>query len=72
MNFAEIAAQPLGLTTEDAGKMVASPQLFEHMIMAGWIKPVVNRHRLRLWDVEDVKTCWARIRLGNYPEIKRS
>ena len=38
------------------------------MKAAGWIAPVVRRHKITLFDAGDVAKCWARILNGEVPE----
>lgn len=70
MKFCDIVQEPFFLTTEDAARAIGSPKLFEYMIAARWIKPCVDKHRLRLWDPKKVEECANKIKMGEYPEAK--
>ena len=56
-----------GLRPEEFGSAVGSVQLASEMQQAGWIKPVIHRHKLVLFDAGDVAKCWARILKGEVP-----
>jgi hypothetical protein len=56
-----------GLRPEEFSTAVGSVQLAKEMQNAGWIKPVVQRHKLVLFDAGDVARCWARILSGELP-----
>ncbi|MCC7518526.1 MAG: hypothetical protein IT578_05010 [Verrucomicrobiae bacterium] len=66
MKYSELV-KPLGIRSDEAGAMIGNLSLFERMIRAGWIRPVVNRHSCKLFDVTDVEQCWKRLKAGDYP-----
>lgn len=66
MKYSELV-KPLGIRSDEAGTMIGNTSLFERMIRAGWIKPVVDRHSCRLFDMADVEQCWKRLKAGDYP-----
>jgi hypothetical protein len=66
MKYEDIVT-PIGMTTEQAGIAIGNVTLFLRMIEEGWIKPIVDRNRCRLFDAADVKHCWDRLKLGEYP-----
>jgi len=60
--------QPRLVRREDAAAYLAAPQLFAHLEAAGWIAPVVDRHRMLLFDLNDVDACINRLKTGEYPQ----
>jgi hypothetical protein len=56
-----------GLHPEEAAAALGSVQLFRELVAAHWIKPVVKRHKLTLYDREDLARCWARLCQGEHP-----
>jgi hypothetical protein len=57
----------LGFRPEEAAFIVGSPQLWQEMVAAGWVRPVVHRHKLLLYDRGDISRAWARILSGEQP-----
>ena len=51
----------------EAAFAFGSEKLFMECVVAGWISPVVQRHKLKLFDAGDVAQCWARILRGELP-----
>ncbi|MEQ1858526.1 MAG: hypothetical protein ABMA13_01170 [Chthoniobacteraceae bacterium] len=63
----------LGLRPDEGAQAVGSKQLFTEMVAAGWIAPVVQRHKLTIYDRGDVAKAWARILAGEQPpSLKRA
>lgn len=56
-----------GLRPWEAAERVGSRKLFAEMESAGWIAPVVHRHKLKLFDAADVDRAWLRILAGELP-----
>jgi endonuclease YncB( thermonuclease family) len=56
-----------GLRPGEFAAAVGSVKLANEMVNAGWIKPVVKRHKLVLFDAGEVARCWARILNGEAP-----
>lgn len=56
-----------GLRPDEGAWRVGSKKLFEEMEEAGWIKAVVRRHKLKLFDAGDVDRAWSRILAGELP-----
>lgn len=56
-----------GVRRKEAIDRIGSRLLFDQMVAAGWIAPVVKKHRLSLFDAADIAKCWARIRNGEVP-----
>ena len=53
---------------EGAGVLLGRKSVFEDMVKAGWISPIVDRHKAKLYKLEDLKNCVRRLEQGNYPE----
>ena len=60
---------PRMLRKEDAGQYIGSPQLLKFMENAEppWIKPVVSKHKLVLFDVKHLDACCDRLSRGEFP-----
>jgi hypothetical protein len=56
-----------GLRPDEGAHAFGSEKLFQECVAAGWITPVVRRHKLVLFDSGDVAKCWARILAGEQP-----
>ena len=59
--------QKLGLRPDDVDDVLGSRKLREEMLEAGWLRPVVQRHKLTLYDSGEVTRAWARILAGETP-----
>ncbi len=57
----------LGLRPDEVDFIFGSRTLREEMIVAGWLNPVVQRHKLTLFDAAEVNRAWARILGGDTP-----
>jgi hypothetical protein len=57
----------LGLRREEVDFMLGSPQLLNEMLAAKWVQPVINRHKLQLYDRGDIVRAWTRILNGEEP-----
>jgi hypothetical protein len=57
----------LGLRPDDVDFMFSSRALREEMVNAGWLKPVIQRHKLTVFDSGEVHRAWARILAGETP-----
>jgi hypothetical protein len=62
-----ISINKLGLRPEDVNTILGSRQLKQEMEAAGWLSPVIRRHKLTLYDAGDVNRAWARILAGEVP-----
>ena len=56
----------------EVAEALGSRVLFEEAERAGFIRPVVNRHKLKIYDAADVARCWARIIAGELPDPKEA
>jgi hypothetical protein len=64
------AALKLGFRREEAGAAVGSIQLLDDMCRVGWITPVINRHKLKIFDRSDIQRAWTRILAGEMPPMR--
>lgn len=58
---------PLALNAKDAAAYLGSRQLLDDMRAADWLRPVIAGHRRTLFDASELRTCYARVRAGEYP-----
>lgn len=56
-----------GFRPPEAAYAFGSQKLLEEFVAAGWLKPVIQRHKLTLYDRGDIAACWARIVNGEIP-----
>jgi len=65
-------ANPLkyGFRPPEAAHALGSEKLLAECVLAGWIKPVLKRHKLTLYDRADIAQCWTRILAGEVPTQK--
>lgn len=59
-----------GMRPGDVDEALGSQKLREEVVAAGWLKPVIQRHKLTLYNAADVARVWARILAGELPEPK--
>ena len=57
----------LGVRPEEVAVVLGSVQLFRAIVSKGWLRPVIQRHKLTLFDSGDVAKCWVRILNGEDP-----
>lgn len=57
----------LGLRPDEVASALGSVQLLRAMVAARWIRPVIQRHKLTLYDSWDVARAWSRILNGEDP-----
>jgi hypothetical protein len=69
MKYSEViqAAPRCLLRRDQATLRVGAAQLFVLMERYKWIKPVLRKHRMTLFDSRDVDHCIERIAFGEYP-----
>lgn len=58
---------PLGICRRDVVKLYGSESLVKDCVRAKWLKPLVRRGRLTLFDHEEVLAVWNRIKCGELP-----
>jgi hypothetical protein len=59
--------QPRLLRAAAAGDYVGCEGLLKLMKDAGWIKPVVQRHRMTIYRRSDLDACCSRLDAGEFP-----
>ncbi|MCB1232238.1 MAG: hypothetical protein KDN19_18450 [Verrucomicrobiae bacterium] len=57
----------LGIRRRDVIATFGSRSLYEDCVRAGWLRPLVRRGRLTLFDASDVEKVWMRIKKGEVP-----
>src|ERR1017187_520754 len=67
ISLASVADLKLGFRPEEAAFIIGSTQLWQEMVAAGWVRPVVQRHKLLLYNRGDISRAWARILSGEQP-----
>ena len=65
--MAVLADSKLGYRLEEAEFVLGSSQLLAEMTAAGWLRPVIHRHKLTIFDRGDIARAWARILSGEEP-----
>jgi hypothetical protein len=56
-----------GFRPPEAAFALGSEKLLAECVAAGWLKAVVKRHKLTLYDRGDIASCWSRILAGEVP-----
>ncbi|MFZ4779177.1 MAG: hypothetical protein ACOYM3_27765, partial [Terrimicrobiaceae bacterium] len=56
-----------GYRPEEVASALGSVQLFRVVVRLGWLKPVIQRKKLTLFDSGDVARVWGRIIAGDDP-----
>ena len=59
--------EKLGYRPADVQALFGSIQIYRDTVEAGWLKPIIQRKRLTVFDRADVLRVWERIRRGEYP-----
>jgi len=67
MKYSAIKSPPRMMRKEDAGHHVGGPKLLSMMEKAGWIEPVVARHKMTLYDFKQLEECCDRLSRGEFP-----
>jgi hypothetical protein len=60
----------LGYRPRDVIDALGSKSLYERAVHAGWIAPVIRKHKLVLFDSADIERCWKRIKAGELPPVE--
>ncbi len=66
-----VKVEPEFVDIDAMGMMLGRACLAIECVEAGWIKPVVSRHKCTLYAVSDVRRAAARIKAGELPEDPR-
>jgi hypothetical protein len=56
-----------GLRPDEVAHALGSVKLLQECERAGWLSPVILRHKLKLFDKGDVARVWLRICNGEQP-----
>lgn len=56
-----------GYRPEEVASSLGSVQLFRIVVQLGWLKPVIQRKKITLFDSGDVARVWGRILAGEDP-----
>ena len=66
--FSIVSTSPQRLTDEaGAGFYVKVPALFDKMKRHGWIKPIVSKRKIKLYDLNHLDRCVDRLAAGEFP-----
>jgi hypothetical protein len=69
MKFSAISLEPAAIRKEDAARFVGlSEDTLELCIKVGWIKPAVQGNRMCLFDVQELRLLWNRIKRDGLPK----
>jgi hypothetical protein len=55
------------LRPDEAAHAYGSGTLLLEFERAGWLKPRIHRHKLKLYDKGDLARCWLRVLNGEQP-----
>ncbi len=69
MKLAELL-QPRNVNQDAAGIIVGQAKLFLLMVQAGWIKPVIDQHKCKLFATGHIQGCCDLLELGYLPSVK--
>ena len=67
----DVVLIPLLFDGKAAGGMLGRKSLLNQMLAYGWLKPVVDRHKCKLFCPDDLRRCVARLKKGEYPGEKK-
>ena len=56
-----------GFRPREAANAIGSEGLFRRIVADGWIKPIVQQHKITIYDGNDVEACMDRLRSGELP-----
>jgi hypothetical protein len=62
-----VSVNKFGYRPDEAAFALGSEKLLRECVEAGWLKPIIKRHKLTLYAVTDITRCWARILGGELP-----
>jgi hypothetical protein len=66
-----VSINKLGYRPDEAAFALGSAKLLEACVKAGWLQPVIKRHKLTLYADRDIARCWMRILGGETPTWPR-
>lgn len=68
MKYSLVRADPVALRPPDAAALIGiSVDSLDRCRRAAWIKPGLESHGLVLYDIEDVRRLWTRIKKEGLP-----
>jgi hypothetical protein len=62
-----IPSMKYGFRPEEAAAVLGAAALLNAAVAAGWLRPVIQRHKLTLYDGADLARVWNRILGGELP-----
>jgi len=62
-----VTLQKFGYRPEEAAFALGSEKLLQECVEAGWLKPIIKRHKLTLYALSDITRCWAPMLGGEVP-----
>lgn len=63
-----VSINKMGYRPSEAAFALGSEKLLQECVDAGWLKPIVKRHKLTLYAISDIMRCWARMLGGELPQ----
>ena len=66
--FSSLIIEPRFLRAELAGLYLGCAGLLARMEKALWIKPIVQRHKMKIYKRADLDACAERVERGEFPE----
>ena len=63
-----VSLNKLGYRPAEASFALGSEKLLQECVQAGWLRPIIKRHKLTLYAHSDITRCWARILGGELPQ----
>ena len=65
-----VAAQPMGVRRGRAAELVGAPVILDLMVQARWVEPTIQGNRLTVFDYEDLRAAWRRLKLEGYEALR--
>lgn len=73
MKYTSLVLQREGsVSLEEAEGIVGGPQILKLLCEAGWLRPVIQAHRLTRYDYEDCVVAWKRLKMEGYDALKQA
>ena len=57
-----------GMRPPEVAVAFGSRVLYDEVVRAGWLIPVISRHKLTVFNATDVARVWAKIVAGEMPK----
>jgi len=62
MRYSDVVrANPIAVRKDDAAAMVGGKAVLEELLTKNLIRPRIARHKLTVFDVEELKIAWNRL-----------